>query len=93
MNQWETTPYGILRFLPNPYYHPSNDPAKEKPADYYFSLMPAKKAADQILDQVNISPSSKQSTVIDLSIQGEVPKRGEDILNELLKVYNAGGHP
>ena len=37
---------------------------------------------------MDISPSSKQSTVIDLSIQGEVPQRGEDILNELLKVYN-----
>ena len=35
-----------------------------------------------------MSPSSKQSTVIDLRIEGEVPKRGEDILNELLKVYN-----
>ena len=88
VNQWETTSYGILRFLPNPYYHPSNDPAKEKPDDYYFSLIPVKNAANQVLSQVTISPSSKQSTVIDLSIQGEVPKRGEDILNELLKVYN-----
>ena len=26
--------------------------------------------------------------MIDLSIEGEVPKRGEDILNELLVVYN-----
>ena len=76
-----------LRFLPNPYYHPSSDPANEKPGNYYFSLMPVKNAANQVLGHVTITPSSKQSTVIDLSIQGEVPKRGEDILNELLKVY------
>jgi capsular exopolysaccharide synthesis family protein len=88
VNQWETTSYGILRFLPNPYYHPSNNPAKEKSDDYYFSLSPVKNAANQVLSQVTISPSSKESTVIDLSINGEVPKRGEDILNELLKVYN-----
>jgi capsular exopolysaccharide synthesis family protein len=88
LNQWENTPYGTLRFLLNPYYHPSIDPEKEKPGNYYFSLLPVKNAANQVLSQVNISPSSKQSTVIDLSILGEVPKRGEDILNELLKVYN-----
>ncbi len=87
LNEWQMTPYGILRFLPNTYYHPSNDPAKEKPGDYYFSLIPVNNTANQVLSQVNITPSSKQSTVIDLSIRGEVPKRGEDILNELLKVY------
>ncbi len=58
---------------------------KKSQADYYFSLIPVKNAANQVLGQVNIAPSSKQSTVIDLSIKGEVPKRGEDILNELLK--------
>ena len=88
INQWENTPYGILRFLPNPYYHSSSNPAKEKQSNYYFSLIPVKNAANQVLSQVNIAPSSKESTVIDLSIQEEVPKRGEDILNELLRVYN-----
>lgn len=88
LEHWENTSYGVIRFLPNPYYHSPRDPAIEKQDDYYFSIIPAKQAADQILEQVTISPSSKQSTVIDLSIQGEVPKRGEDILNELLRVYN-----
>ena len=87
LEEWQTTPFGILRFLPNPYYHPSNADDREKPGNYYFSLIPVKNAANQVLSQVSITPSSKQSTVIDLSIQGEVPKRGEDILNELLKVY------
>jgi len=86
LNQWEATSYGILRFLPNRYYHPSNNPAKEK-GNYYFSLIPVKLAANQVLSNVTISPSSKESTVIDLSINDEVPKRGEDILNELLNVY------
>ncbi len=88
MRQWENTSYGVIRFLPNPYYHSPQDTSKKKQDDYYFSIIPTQKAADEILKQVNISPSSKQSTVIDLSIQGEVPERGEDILNELLRVYN-----
>jgi capsular exopolysaccharide synthesis family protein len=88
LNQWENTPYGILRFLPNSYFHRSNNTAKENTDNYYFSLISVEKAANQILNQINISPSSQKSTVIDLSIQGEVPKRGEDILNNLLKVYS-----
>ncbi|MEO6814162.1 MAG: polysaccharide biosynthesis tyrosine autokinase [Ginsengibacter sp.] len=87
LNQWVTTQYGILRFLPNPYFKSSGKVINEKSIDYFFSLVSVKNSADQVLSQVNITPSSKQSTVIDLSIQGEVPKRGEDILNELLKVY------
>jgi capsular exopolysaccharide synthesis family protein len=87
LNQWLKTPYGILMFLRNKYYKPAEDLEKEKGNDFYFLLTTVKKAANSVLKQVTISPSSKQSTVIDLSIKGQVPKRGEDILNDLLKVY------
>jgi capsular exopolysaccharide synthesis family protein len=86
LNQWVTTPYGILKFLPNKYYKRSSGKDNEK-YDYYFSLASVKSAANSILGQMKITPSSKESTVIDLSIEGEVPKRGEDILNDLLVVY------
>lgn len=88
LNEWENTPFGILRFIPNKYYHSSNNPVESNSIHFYFSLIPVKDAANQVLSQVNIAPSNKESTVIDLSIQGEVPERGEDILNELLAVYN-----
>ncbi len=84
-NQWVATPYGILEFMPNKYYQGLR---KVNQGNLYFSLMGVKMTANAILDQVTIAPSSKQSTVIDLSINGEVPQRGEDILNELLTVYN-----
>ncbi len=87
LNQWENTPFGILRIIPNKYYRPSNDPGEGENTHFYFSLITVKNAANQVLSQVNITPSSKESTVIDLSIQGEVPQKGEDILNELLEVY------
>lgn len=86
LNQWVTTPFGILEFLPNRYYHP---PAKtDQKVDFYFSLIGVKKTANDILSVIKIASSTKESTVIDLSIDGEVPQRGEDILNELLTVYN-----
>lgn len=87
LNQWLNTPYGILKFLPNSYYQSSIDSKKEDANDFYFSLNTVKTAANNVLNEVTISPSSKQSTVIDLSIKGQVPKRGEDILNDLLRVY------
>lgn len=83
LDRWVTTPFGVLRFLPNPYYGPPG-----RGGDFYFSLMGVKNAANGTLGRIKITPSSKQSTVIDLSIVDEVPQRGEDILNELLNAYN-----
>jgi len=88
LNQWVETPYGILKFLPNKYYKPTEEAGKGKENEFYFSLTTVKNAANGILDEISITPSSKQSTVIDLSIKGEVPQRGEDILDDLLQVYN-----
>ena len=86
LNQWISTSFGILKFHPNKYYHPTGKTDKEN--NFYFSLISLKNAANGILSSIKIASSSKESTVIDLSIEGEVPKRGEDILNELLLVYN-----
>ena len=89
INQWQSSPYGILMFKSNPNYHAPNDylVTEDSSPDYFFSIIPVKKAANQISSRLNISPSSKESTVIDLSIESTVPKEGEDILNELLRVY------
>lgn len=83
LNQWVSTRFGILQFIPNKYYKPD-----DKEQNLYFSLINVKNAANNTLNEVKIASSSKESTVIDLSIEGEIPKRGEDILDELLKVYN-----
>jgi capsular exopolysaccharide synthesis family protein len=87
LNKWIKTSYGVLQFIPNKYFSSSKVDEKENESDFYFSLTTIKKAANSILNEIKITPSSKESTVIDLSIEGQVPKRGEDILNELLKVY------
>jgi tyrosine-protein kinase Etk/Wzc len=44
--------------------------------------------ADQYLGQLNVSLASKQSTVLSLTFQSDVPEIGEDILNTLVQVYN-----
>jgi tyrosine-protein kinase Etk/Wzc len=86
IKQWVNTPFGILEFLPNKYYIAAANPQYKD--HFYFSLSTVKKTANGILGSINILSSSKESTVIDLSIDDEIPQRGEDILNELLVVYN-----
>ena len=86
LNQWYQTSFGVLRFLPNKYY---KIPLKEnRDNKLLFSLVSVKNMANRILGTIKIAASSKESTVIDLNIVGEIPQQGEDILNSLLKVYN-----
>lgn len=43
---------------------------------------------NQCLDNLSITLSSKQSTVLTLGFRTTVPQRGKDILNTLIQVYN-----
>lgn len=88
LDQWVNTPYGVMKFIFNKYYKFQGKNNEENEYHYYFSLINVKQVANKIIDQIKIVPSGKQSTVIDLTIENEIPQRGEDILNELLKVYD-----
>jgi len=82
MDEWVQTPYGALRFLPNKYVY------LPLPGRMYFSLAPPATIAPSLTKRVEVSAASKVSTVIYLTIKDEVPQRGEDILNELVRVYD-----
>lgn len=84
LNQFVHTPYGELKFLTNPHYIVPSTPSIEK---FFFVLKNVETVANQLLSVTNIT-TDKVSNVIGLSIEDEVPVRGEDILNQLLKVYN-----
>ncbi|MEO5892430.1 MAG: polysaccharide biosynthesis tyrosine autokinase [Ferruginibacter sp.] len=83
INQWSNTPYGKLRFIHNAKYASISDSTRP----YYFSLLPTGYVSGGILANLTVSPSSKLSSVIDLSYKDEIPKRAEDILNELIISY------
>jgi tyrosine-protein kinase Etk/Wzc len=44
--------------------------------------------ANDFIGDLNVTLSSKQSTVLNLNIQSTVPEKGADILNTLIQVYN-----
>jgi tyrosine-protein kinase Etk/Wzc len=81
LNQWVKTPYGELMFTPNNY----KSRVPENPL--YFSLINPKSVTQSLLSGISVTPSSKLSTVINISLRDESPKRAENILNELLSEY------
>src|ERR1022692_20941 len=83
LNEWEASPWGKIRFSKNPFYEKAN---QEK--QFLFSLVTLPKEINDLQNAIEISPSSKLSTVITISLRDAVPQRGEAILNELVNDYN-----
>jgi tyrosine-protein kinase Etk/Wzc len=82
LNTWVRTAYGELRFNLN---SNKNSDAQDS---LYFSLINPKIITDNLLQRLNVSPASKLSTVVNLTLNDPVPQRGEDILNNLIVAYN-----
>ncbi len=83
INEWLKTPYGELRFITNPYYY---GPLGVKP--FFFTLYKVQDISGRILSAIKVFPSSKTSSVLELSYTDESPERAEDILNTLMHFYN-----
>lgn len=53
-------------------------------------VSPLYREAQSFKSRLNVSPLSKNTSVVELSIVDEVPERGEDFLNTLVELYNQG---
>jgi len=82
-NEWGASPWGTLRFINNPL-----SPKETQEKQFYFSLVSIPKIINDLQIAIEISPSSKLSTVINISLKDAVPQRGEAILNDLVNDYN-----
>jgi tyrosine-protein kinase Etk/Wzc len=85
LGQWIKYDFGNIRFIPNPRFN------HYVTGQLSFSVINPKLVCEQISKIVDISEVSKLSTVVDLKITNEVPQRGEDILNEIIRSYNNAG--
>ncbi len=81
-NQWVNTPYGILKFRSNQYK------MGEPKGRLFFSLINIRKLVSGLVQNLEVTTSSKTSTIMNVSFKDEVPKRGENILNNLIETYN-----
>ncbi len=83
VNEWLNSPWGQIRFLLNSNYKPSETKRK-----LFFSLIDVRKAVRGLAGNLTVEAPSKTATVIGLSLKDQIPERGEEIMNELLRIYN-----
>jgi len=79
LNEWVNTSYGTFKIYAQ--NGKTGDPL-------YFLLVNPKAISFALAKSIDISAASKLSSVINLTLRDEVPKRSEDILNELISVYD-----
>jgi uncharacterized protein involved in exopolysaccharide biosynthesis len=83
LNEWLKTPFGELKFTQNPNYI-----RPEEIRQLYLNLIQVKDVTPNILALLKVNPSSKLSSVLELSYIDQIPKRAEEILNTLIAYYN-----
>jgi capsular exopolysaccharide synthesis family protein len=86
LNTWIKMPFGEMRFIPN------SGKTSEPLGSLYFTLIDPKKVVDNLHINLKVAPSSKLSSVINLSMNDQVPQRAKDILNLLIQDYNDVGN-
>ncbi|WP_462252381.1 Wzz/FepE/Etk N-terminal domain-containing protein, partial [Ferruginibacter sp.] len=84
VNQFVTTPYGVLKFTPNPHYLPSPSEADKQ---FFFELGNPSVVASYIILALKVA-SAKQSAILDLSYKDVIAQRAVNILNTLIKTYD-----
>lgn len=82
INNYVKTDYGIIKFV----FQQRSSASNKYPL--FFSLINPKKVTEVLNKKLTVSPANKLSTVINLKIKDDEPKRSEDILNELVLAYN-----
>ncbi len=82
LNQFLNTPYGNMKFIANKFQ--KADPKNP----LFFSFSETQAVTASLISALKASPSTKLTSVLLLKIRDTDPKRGEDILNELIEVYN-----
>lgn len=74
--------FGLWQLLP------AGNIESYKGAQVNIALADMRKTADAYQKAIEIELLDKKTPVIGLSIKDEVPERGEDVLNDLIRVYN-----
>ena len=85
VNQMVQTRFGRLEFVANPKFNPAQPGPRA--TNLFFSLVNPKDVVTGMLSSLKVESASKLSSIISLTYRDDVPKRAEDILNNLIKTY------
>lgn len=81
VNKSTETPYGRLRIV-------ARQPLKTDAEPVVVKVSPRVETVEGFLERLKAEPSSKASTVLQLTLEDAVPRKGEAVLNRLIKSYN-----
>jgi capsular exopolysaccharide synthesis family protein len=83
VNHEVETPYGFLKFVPNPQYlkNTSTEP-------FYFSIYNTDEIIENLQDNLKVTATNKLSSVINLKYKDTSPELAEDVLNEIIFSYS-----
>ncbi|AQG81400.1 GumC family protein [Spirosoma montaniterrae] len=81
VNQSVQTPYGRVRVFAHHRLKTGSDPI-------IVQVLPRQDAVEGYLKQLTVEPTSKASTVLQLTLEDAVPRKGEAVLNKLISEYN-----
>jgi tyrosine-protein kinase Etk/Wzc len=82
INQFVSTPYGRLKFAPNPRF------TKTEKGALSFSLIKPRNVTEGVYAALDVSAVGKLSSIVKFKMKDEVAKRGEDIVNGVIEKYN-----
>lgn len=77
----QSSPMGIVRWHIN---HEANTQTTEKT---YLTLQPVSEAVKSVKKKLTVEPISKQSSILEVTYQDQLPNRGVEILNHLFVLY------
>lgn len=83
LNQVVKTKYGKLIFELNKNYQKPEKSTNK----FYFTISNPEEVANGILGALKAEPASKLSSIINLTFRDEIPKRAENILDQLINSY------
>ncbi|HVZ55137.1 MAG TPA: polysaccharide biosynthesis tyrosine autokinase [Chitinophagaceae bacterium] len=83
LDSFVKTPFGTLKFIENP-----RQEADAK-GPLYFMLADPRTVTDGLIASLRVTAPDKVSSIINLELNTDVPRKGKDILQELIKAYNA----
>lgn len=78
--QFSINGIGILKVEPNLFVNIDN-------GEYYVTISSIDASVASLMGQLSVAASNKQVSIIDLLLTYPLPKKGEDILNTLIKKY------
>lgn len=81
INQSIHTPYGRLRLF-------ARQPLKVTDEPLIVQVNPRAATVERYLKNLTAEPSSKASTVLQLTLEDAVPRKGEAVLTKLIEAYN-----